>query len=74
MKVVVFPHEVALVIDPVPQAHEYAMLPASSPVNINVTVWFDTLAEAHVSVGATVCRVKFIVPVVRLFALSLITT
>jgi len=37
-------------------------------------VLFDTLTVVPVSTGAIVCRVKFIVPVVELFALSFTTT
>jgi len=63
-----------LVNDPVQHAHEYNTFHASSPVKINVAVVFDTLTVVPVSIGAIVCRVKLIVHVVRLFALSFTTT
>ena len=60
--------------DPVPHVHEYAIVPASLPVKVYVAMLFDTFTVVPVSVGAIVCRVKLIVPVVTLFALSFTTT
>lgn len=66
--------EIALLNEPFQHIHEYVMIHASSPVKVNVAIVFDTLTVPPERFGAMVCRVKLIVPVFVLFALSLTTT
>ena len=74
LNAIVFDPEAAVVVA-LPHDQLRESVPLFVAVKVNVGVWLVVFVTAHVVIiGAVILRVKFIVPVVTLFALSLTTT
>ena len=74
LNAIVFDPEAAVVVA-LPHDQLRESVPLFVAVKVNVGVWLVVFVTVHVvMIGAVTLRVKFIVPVVTLFALSLTTT